>query len=289
METTIEFSPLIIGAMRLGIWGADYNTKQYESFIEGCLNLGINDFDHADIYGHYTTEEAFGEVLKRRQDLRDRVQLTTKCGIMLPCEQRPDVRVKHYDLSHNHIIQSVEQSLRNFGVEQIKLLLLHRPDYLMDVQEISAAFETLKTSGKVQNFGVSNFSKSQFDQLNQNFPLVNNQLEISLQNPELLLSGEINSYSSAQKLSAWSPLGGGAILNDNKALMTTIEEMASKYQCTPAQLLYSWIIKHPKNITPVTGTSKLERIEVALAATKIELSQQDWYILLEKQRGHCVD
>lgn len=289
MDKQITFSPLIVGTMRLGAWGANYNTNQYETFIEGCINLGLTDMDHADIYGHYTTEKEFGAVMKRRPDLKDKVEITTKCGILLPSENRPTIQTKQYDLSKKHIIKSVLQSIDNLGVDRIKLLLLHRPDYLLEIDEIASAFDELKSKGLVEHFGVSNFTTTQFDQLNKAFPLANNQIEFSLQNSNAMLSGEFDYYKKNQLLSAWSPLGGGALLQENHPIKTTLENMAAHYNCSAVQLLYAWIWKHPIGITPVTGTSKLERIKEALDAKSIQLSRQDWYTLLEKSRGKCVD
>ena len=163
--TKDTISPFIIGTMRLGTWGSQLSTTEYEKFIEGCLELGLVDFDHADIYGHYTTEEDFGNVLKSRKDLRDKMRITTKCGIKLISENRPNHKIKSYDLSAKHILESVDLSLSNLKTDYIDILLLHRPDYLFNPYEIAEAFATLKKEGKVLGFGVSNFTPSQFDLL----------------------------------------------------------------------------------------------------------------------------
>lgn len=287
----ISFSALIIGAMRLGQWGAKYDTQAYESFIEGCINLGLTDFDHADIYGSHSTEAEFGEVLKHRPDLRKKVELTTKCGIMYPSPNRADIKIKHYNFSKNHILESVEKSLTNLNVEQIKLLLLHRPDYLMDAEEVAIAFEELESSGKVKYFGVSNFRPSEFALLNSHFPLANNQIQFSLAHPQLMQDGDLFYFQKENvSLTAWSPLGGGSLLKDTEEtpLNSCLKKMAEKYNCGIDQILYAWIFKHPSKIIPVTGSSQLARIKRALDATKIVLSREDWYELLEMRMGDSV-
>jgi len=287
----ITFAPLIVGTMRLGIWGSKYNQSEYERFIDNCLDLNLTDFDHADIYGSYTTESEFGAVLSNRKDLRGKVEITTKCGIQYPSDARPKLNVKHYDFSAKHIIQSVENSLRNLQVENIKLLLLHRPDYLMEPASIARTFEQLQQQGKVQHFGVSNFTPTQFDLLNSHFPLVNNQIEISLLKPKALLNDHLFHFvNKAINITAWSPLGGGQIFDKNQPtqLKTLLKNLSKKYHCQIDQLLFAWLNKHPANITAVTGTSKIERIKRALEAQTIQLSQEDWYALLEKSVGQEV-
>ena len=148
--------------MRFGAWGANLETKAIEQLIDQCIELGLKDFDHADIYGHYTEEENFGRVLKRRPDLRSKIQITTKFGIKLTADNRPNHKIKSYDSSKAHLLLSVDNSLKALAVESIDVLLIHRPDYLMNVAEIAEAFLQLQQSGKVKHFGVSNFTPSQF-------------------------------------------------------------------------------------------------------------------------------
>jgi len=185
----------------------------------------------------------------------------------------------------------VENSLKLLNIEQIKLLLLHRPDYIMQPEVVAETFETLQAQGKVAHFGVSNFTPTQFDLLNSYFPLVNNQIEVSLANPQAVLDDTLFYFMKNKiAISAWSVLGGGGFFKENKntVLQNGLEELAKKYECTIDQILYAWVFKHPANITPVTGTSKIERIKSALAAKQIQLSQEDWYQLLEWQRGYEV-
>ena len=166
--------------MRLGSWGVDLSSADLESFIDGCVDMGLVDFDHADIYGHYTEEGRFGDVMRRRPDLKAKLKVTTKCGIKLLTENRPSHKIKSYDSTREHIIWSADNSLQQLGVDRLDVLLLHRPDFLMHPDDIAEAFSQLRSSGKVLHFGVSNFSSSQFDLLHSVFPLVTHQVEICL-------------------------------------------------------------------------------------------------------------
>lgn len=290
-ESLISFSPLIIGTMRLGIWGVEMSTQEYEKFIDGCVDLGLVDFDLADIYGHYTEENRFGAVLKRRPDLRQKLQITTKCGIKLLTPNRPKHQIKSYDTSSEHIHESVDNSLNYLGVEVIDVLLIHRPDYLMNPQEIAHTVEGLKTAGKIKHFGVSNFTQSQFELLDSHTSLVTNQLEISLAHTDALDDGTLDvCMKKGIRPTAWSPLGGGSILtnNENITLSTELKLVADKYNASIDQILLAFLLKHPAGILPVLGTTKLHRIESAIQAIDINLSREDWYRLLEASRGHEV-
>ena len=208
MVDKVEFSSLIVGTMRLGIWGAELSIKEQEAFVEACIEMDCLDFDLADIYGDYTSEEEIGKILKHRPDLSDKMQITTKCGIKMVCNNRPAHRVKSYDSSRKHIVESVEGSLTALNRENIDILLLHRPDYLMDPQEIAETFMRLKDQGKVLHFGVSNFSTYQFDRLHKLFPLVTNQVEFSLLQNGALDEGTLEQCMDYDlRPTAWSPLG----------------------------------------------------------------------------------
>ena len=293
---SIQFSPLIIGTgtMRLGEWGVKLDSKELERFIDQCIEMGFMDFDHADIYGHYTEEGNFGRVLKRRPDLVQKVQITTKCGIKLVTERRPHHRIKSYDSTPQHIISSVENSLKEFGVEQIGVLLLHRPDYLMNVEEIAEAFERLRSEGKVKAFGVSNFTPAQVELLNGHTPLVTHQVEISLMQRRALEDGTLDQCQRLKILpTAWSPFGGGQIFGKSEeAIYQRIKSasagLGEKYNAGLDQILLAWILKHPAGIIPIVGSSKIERIEHAKDALDIVLSHEDWYTLLEAAVGEEV-
>ncbi|MEM6966210.1 MAG: aldo/keto reductase [Bacteroidota bacterium] len=291
----ITFSPLIVGCMRLGTWGVNMTTKALEAFVEECLALGLNDFDHADIYGHYTTEEAFGKLLKLRPELRSKIQITTKCGIRLTSENRPAHTINSYDSSKDHIITSAENSLRFLATDYLDVLLIHRPDFLMNPHEIAEAFEQLKSAGKVKHFGVSNFTKDQFDLLNSLIPLVTNQIEISITHLNAFTDGTLlqcQQHNIAP--TAWSPLGGGAVFGQSEdEKIQRIQEMghtlAEKYEVDLDEILMVWLLKHPAGIIPVIGTSKIKRVQSALNATKIEMSKEDWYRLWKASTGREID
>lgn len=281
----MNFSKLIIGAMRLGKWGVGFSTNEYEVFIKSCIDLGLNTFDHADIYGDYTTEAEFGAALKKDPSLRPRIKLITKCSIKMMSANRPEHIVKSYDLGSEHIIKSVENSLRALETDHIELLLMHRPDYLMDPEEVAEAFDQLKSAGKVSEFGVSNFSTSQFDLLHSYHPLVTNQVEVSVMQRQAFDDGTLDQcLKLGLQPMAWSPLGGGALFQPSKdesiqRIQQVGEELTDKYNCGLDQLLYAWVMAHPARIIPVLGTSNIDRIALASAAVDIHLTREDWYLL----------
>jgi len=290
-EEKITFSPLIIGTMRLGVWGEKLSKKQLERFIDQCLDLGLKDFDHADIYGCYTTESEFGAVLKGRQDLRQQLQITTKCGIKLICKERPNHKIKSYDSSAAHIIASAENSLKELSVETLDVLLLHRPDYLMHPEEVATAFDQLRQQGKVKHFGVSNFTPSQFDLLHSLTPLVTNQIEASILHRNSLEDGTLDQcLKLGIRPTAWSPLGGGTIFSTSEdpqilQIQKIAQELGAKYQVGMDQILLAWLHKHPAGIISVLGTSKIARVKTSLAALNINLSQEEWYELWQAAIG----
>ena len=289
----ISFSPVIVGAMRLGKWGVNMSTSELEDFIDQCVEFGLTDFDHADIYGHYMEEANFGKVLKRRKDLISKIEITTKCGIKMVSENRPYHSIKSYDSTKKHILKSVENSLKSFGVDQIKLLLLHRPDYLMNPEEVASAFEELKKAGKVSYFGVSNFRPSQVSLLSKYITLVNHQVEMSLMHKGVLEDGTLDQCLQDNiRPTAWSPLGGGEVFSSINSQIQYIQKVAweigEKHHISFDQVLFAWLAKHPSGIVPVTGTSKITRIKSAATAMSVQLSCEEWYQLLEASRGHEV-
>ncbi|MGB3466279.1 MAG: aldo/keto reductase [Cyclobacteriaceae bacterium] len=294
MATTFEFAPLTVGTMRLGDWGAKLNTAQIQKFIEDCLETGLTDFDHADIYGDYTTEADFGKALKASPVLKDQIRIITKCGIRMVGKNRPTHRIKSYDLSAAHIRQSVENSLNALSVEKIDVLLLHRPDILLDPHEVAEVFERLRSEGKVQYFGVSNFTPSQFEMLNNATELITNQVEVSVVHLKTLTDGTIDQCMlNNLRPMAWSPLGGGELMGNPKderliRIKKTSNRLAEKYGIGLDQLLLAWLLRHPAGIIPVLGTSKSERIRKAVKALDIKLSREEWYDLLQASTGSEV-
>ncbi len=290
---SFELSPLIVGMMRLGEWGVKMNTSELETIVEQCIELGLQDFDHADIYGNYSTETDFGKLLQKRPDLRSKIRITSKCTVRLVSDRRPEHRINFYDSSKSHILTSVDQSLKELSTDYLDLFLIHRPDYLMNPNEVAAAFEILHSSGKVKHFGVSNYSPSQFDLL-QSYspvPLVTNQVEISILHLNPFNDGTLDQcLKNRISPTAWSPFGGGRIFQNTEdeqiiRIKKIAEELAEKYNVQIDQILLAWLFKHPSGIIPVLGTSKISRIKNALDATKIKLTHQEWYELLEASTG----
>lgn len=287
----MKTSPIIIGTMRLGKWGVGFSTAEYEQFIDQCIELGLKDFDHADIYGSYTTEEEFGAVLKKRKNLRSKLRITTKCGIRMLSPNRPNHGIKSYDSRPKHIIQSVDNSLKNLHTDYIDLLLLHRPDFLMNPADIAETITRLKSSGKIKHFGVSNFSTNQVELLNSFIPVENHQFQFSLDHLEPLNQGIIDQCTQHKILpSAWSPISGGQLFSNETTLkkdriLVAARVLLEKYNCSLDQLLISWIIKHPADINPILGTTKILRLASALESSKVKLSHEDWYLLYQASTG----
>ncbi|MCZ8354200.1 MAG: aldo/keto reductase [Cyclobacteriaceae bacterium] len=272
-----------------GVW--KWTSKDIvASCIPTALEVGITTFDHADIYGRYTIEELFGSVLKENPSWRKEMQLVSKCGIKLLADNRSDHRIKHYDTSFQHIVNSAENSLRLLHTDYLDLLLIHRPDPLMQPEEVAKAFDHLQQSGKVKFFGVSNFTSSQIDVL-QRFciqPLVTNQIEVSLFKSDVFFDGTTDTMMRWKMgLMAWSPLGSGKYFNDEK-LMPELNLFAEKYKASVAQILLAWLFKHPSNIFPITGTTKPERLIEAYQPLFIEIDKQDWFAMLKVIRGQDV-
>ncbi len=276
--------------MTWGAWGKGFSTDQMQSLIEHATSLGITTFDHADIYGGYTTEAEFGKAFAHASVDRSSVQFVTKCGIQYPCEERP-LTVKHYNTTSEHIRQSVEASLRHLQTEYLDVLLIHRPSPLMDPHEMGDIVAMLKDEGKIHNFGVSNFTPSQLALLQTQVDLDWNQLECSLTHDAPMTDGTLDMMvATGIGAMAWSPLGN--VFKESGEVQARIrkalEPLCDKYRATEDQLLLTWIMKHPAQITPVVGTTSEERLELATKATQIEISLPDWFIMLEAAKGHRV-
>lgn len=297
----IKFSPtLIISRFALGFWRLNewkMSPAELLYFVETVIDMGITTFDHADIYGDYSCEALFGEALKRRPALRQKMQLVTKCGLKPVSQQKyPERKVNHYDTGYAHIMESVDKSLRNFHTDTIDLLLIHRPDPLMNPRETARAFEDLHQSGKVLHFGVSNFLPSDFEMLQAHlpFPLVTNQVEISPMQLEHFHNGNM-AYFLQKDIHpmAWSPLAGGKILqpDDEKSLRiyNKLLELAQRKGIENiSTLAYAWLLKHPAGIVPVLGTGKVERITDALKVFDVSLTTEEWFEIYVAGLGHKV-
>lgn len=288
-----EFSTLAIGLWRLHEW--DMSVDHRIEFIEQCIDLGCTTFDHADIYGDYGNEALFGEALKKRPDLREKIELITKCGICLITDNRPGHTIQHYNTTGSYIRYSVERSLEQLNTDYLDLLLIHRPDPLMDASEMADTFLQLIDEGKINHVGVSNFTPSQYNLLQSRLdvPLVTNQVECSLLHTDPLFDG---TFDQAQMLKfspmIWSPFAGGRFFHEESPQAQRIRhlshELSVKYSASIDQICLAWLLMLPCNPLPVLGTGKIERIELASKTPAIELERQDWYRLLEASRGHGV-
>ena len=279
--------------MRWGSWGANLSTLEMQKCIETALSLNFSTFDHADIYGDYCTEKDFGRAISELDLQREHYQLISKCGIKLINRER-NQPIKSYDLSKEYILKSVDQSLKNLRTEYLDVLLLHRPSPLMNYEELAGAFQVLRSSGKVRDFGVSNFSVQQFEDFYSYFPfLITNQIEISLNNTERFFDGSLDLLKrKGCKPTAWSVLGDYFINPDSKQNQNIKKEigvLTEKYNCKENQILIAFLRKHPSGIIPIVGTSKKETITQLHDGLKVELSTEDWFKLLEASRGKEVD
>ncbi|MBB6453097.1 putative oxidoreductase [Salirhabdus euzebyi] len=294
LTDNLSFSRIIHGLWRLADW--NYSKEETLELIDYCLDQGITTFDHADIYGSYTCESLFGEALALKPALREKMELVTKCGIVLESPNRPYHKSHHYNTSKEHILSSVDNSLQNLNTDYIDLLLIHRPDPYMNPVEVAEAFNKLKASGKVRHFGVSNFKDHQFNMLQSylDMPLVTNQIELSAYELENFHDGTLN-FCLEKRLSpmAWSPLAGGKIFlgEDEKSirLQNTLKKVADELGASGIdEVLYAWLLNHPADIMPIVGSGKRDRIQRAIASQKYDLTHDQWFEILQISMGHDI-
>lgn len=286
----MNYSRIIAGTMTWGNWGKNLTKKDMISHIHHCIDQQISTFDHADIYGDYTTEMKFGEALAASSVQRESIQLISKCGIQNMGANRSNT-VKHYDYSKEYIIWSVETSLSNLKTEYLDLLLLHRPSPLMNPEEIAEAITMLKKDGKIRGFGVSNFTPSQMDLIGLRMDIDVNQVEFSLTQHTAMHDGTLDYMKTTGiKPMAWSPLGSVFKLDNEQSrrIHKQLSALKTKYSATEDQLLLAWILKHPAGIHPVVGTTNKTRLSQAIKATEIDLELEDWFLLLVASQGHKV-
>lgn len=285
-----EFSRFVMGYWRLMDW--NMSPLQLARFIEEHIDLGVTTVDHADIYGGYQCEAAFGEALKLVPALRDRMEIVTKCGIATTA--KPEHALGHYITDSAHIIKSAEQSLVNLATDRIDLLLIHRPDPLMDADEVAEAFLNLHQSGKVRHFGVSNFTPAQFALLQSRLPftLATNQVEISPVHQPLLLDGTLDQLQQLRiRPMAWSCLGGGRLFNDDEfqPLRNELDTIARELNAESIeQVVYAWILRLPSKPLPIIGSGKIERVRSALAAEELQMTRQQWFRIRKAALGYDV-
>ena len=294
----IDASAVSLGCMRM----SNLDEKQVDAIMDTALENGVNFFDHADIYGGGNSEKLFGDYLKRHQDVREHIYIQTKCAI----------HDGQFDFSKEHIIKSVEGSLKRLGVEYVDVLLLHRPDTLMEPEEVAEAFDVLESSGKVKNFGVSNQNLMQIELLKTAVkqPLIINQLQFSVTEAGLVTSGMNVNMKNAESvmhdgglleysriknitIQAWSPFQHGFFKgsfidnNDFPVLNAKLAEIGEKYGLTKTGVAAAWILRHPANIQLIAGTMSPDRLKEICKATDITLSRADWYEIY-RAAGHSL-
>lgn len=279
-----------------GLWrltdDEDRSTGHVRAKIEACLTQGITTLDHADIYGGYTGEALLGQALRAAPGLRDRVEIVSKCGIVAPMGRYADRRVKHYDTGAAHIRTALEQSLRDLGTDHVDLLLIHRPDPMMDADATGAMLDTLLAEGKTRAVGVSNFRPWDMALLQSRMtaPLATNQIELSLLRHEPFADGDL-AWLQERRIPpmAWSPLGGGSLFASVRpALTAMLQQMAAAEGVDMGAIAVAWLLAHPARIMPVMGTNNLDRIRGLSDALRVCMDRQDWFALYQAALGHEV-
>lgn len=290
LSQKLEVSNVALGFWRLDSW--NMSSEELVEYLEKSIQLGVTTFDHADIYGSYTCEKIFGDAMILKPELRKKIELVTKVGIKLVSENKPENTYHCYDTSYEHIMKSVEKSLENLKTDYLDLVLIHRPDMYMDADETARALTELRDSGKVLEWGVSNFLPSDFNLLQSrlDFKLVTNQLELSPIKTGHLYDGTMSFMQEKRiPVMTWSPLAGGDIFTSNDKnivqLRETLDRLALKYNCSSDSIVYSWHFGHPANCIPVCGSGKIERLKSAIAGLDIKLEREEWFEILQKGMG----
>ena len=290
LNKEVSLSRIVYGMWRLG---DDENTspEHVRAKIDASLDQGITSFDQADIYGGYEAEEILGNALSGSA-LRNKMEIVTKCDIIAPVGRYADARVKYYDTSRAHIMASVDHSLRLMGIDHIDLLLIHRPDPLMDHHETGAALDEVIASGKVRSIGVSNFRPYDWELLQSAMKnqLVTNQIELSVLAHDSFVNGDVAFHQRiGTPLMAWSPLAGGALFSgDHPDVMSALSKVASQNNVDETAVAIAWLLAHPSRILPVLGTNSLERIKGMSAALDVKMDRQTWYEIYTAALGREV-
>ncbi len=283
-------SRIIIGCMSWGNWGKRLSPKAQTDMIHCCVEQGNATFDHADIYGDYTTERDFGKALKDSKIQREDIQLISKCGIQYVGKTRTN-RIKHYNYSKDYIVWSAEESLKNLQTDYLDVFLLHRPSPLMQPDEIAEAITQLQDSGKIIKFGVSNFTPSQVDLMSDKIKVSVNQIEFSLTQHKAMYNGTLDHMiqNDIQPM-AWSPLGNVFKAQNEQTfrIKKVLKALIEKYSVSEDVILLSWLLKHPAHVCPVIGTTNKERIKNANKALSVQLELEEWFTLLTASQGHEV-
>jgi len=290
LNKEVSLSRIVYGMWRLG---DDKNTSpdHVRAKIDASLDQGITSFDQADIYGGYEAEEILGNALSG-STLRNKMEIVTKCDIIAPVGRYADARVKYYDTSRAHILASVDHSLRLMGIDHIDLLLIHRPDPLMDHHETGAALDEVIASGKVRSIGVSNFRHYDWELLQSAMKnqLVTNQIELSVLAHDSFVNGDVAFHQRiGTPLMAWSPLAGGALFSgDHPDIMSALSNVALQNNVDETAVAIAWLLAHPSRILPVLGTNSLDRIKGMSAALDVKMDRQTWYEIYTAALGREV-
>ncbi|WP_322551063.1 aldo/keto reductase [Flavobacterium psychraquaticum] len=288
---SIQLSPIIAGVMNWGLWDKNLNTREMNHLIHLFYENGITSFDHADIYGGYTTETSFGKAWSNSKIAREKVQFISKCGIQYIAESRPENKIKHYEYSKDYIISSVENSLKNLQTDYLDVFLLHRPSPLMRANEIAEAVEKLKADGKILSFGVSNFTASQTALIQSKTEVSFNQIQFSATHHDAMLDGSLD-FMELHKIQpmAWNPLGVAFRENTDQTfrLRQLLAKLVEKYGVGADIILLAWVKQHPANILPVAGTINVSRIQQLMKAQTLVLDTQDWFAIWAEPMGHRV-
>lgn len=278
-----SLSPVSHGYWRAANWG--YTSDELYELLLKLLEMGVTTFDHANIYGGGQAEELFGKVLKAHPELRNQMEIVTKCGIVKNLSDTTGLTPSYYNTTYAHVVSSVEESLQRLQTDYIDILLIHRVDHLMDYKETAKAFTDLRASGKVRYFGVSNFLAPQLEAMKKEFPdLILNQIQVSVDHLEHFKNGTLEKIQALDlKAMAYSPLGGAKIFtqeNYHPRLYEALERIRVVHNASSIdQIMYAWIMKHPLQIMPIVGSSKLERVQIAVEALDIQLTNQEFYEL----------
>ena len=286
----LSFSRLVYGMWRLAD-DSDLSVKHVDAKINAALDQGITTFDQADIYGGYTAESVMGAAMMANPSLRQRMEIVSKCDIVIDAGRHSGARVKHYNTAAAHINASVEASLAEMGINEIDVLLVHRPDPLMDHHETGAALDALVDAGKVRAVGVSNFRPWDWNLLQSvmRHPLVTNQIELSLKQIAPFTNGDLAFHQQhGHVVMAWSPLGGGDLMTASNELTYRLDSIAKRSGVDRAAVATAFLLAHPAKITPVLGTNNLDRISAISAVETVQLDRQDWFSLYEAALGSEV-
>jgi predicted oxidoreductase len=287
MKTTL--SPIIAGTMNWGVWDKKLTTSEMVHLINLCIENKITTFDHADIYGGYTTEAEFGKAFGESKISRDKMQLISKCGIQLTDGRNNTI--KHYNYSKDYIIWSVENSLKNLKTDYLDVFLLHRPSPLMVADEIAEAVEKLKSEGKIIDFGVSNFTAWQTELIRQKTEISYNQVQFSATHFEAMLDGSFD-YMQLHNIipMSWNPLGTvfREDIEQTRRLKKLLAKLVEKYHVGSDTILLAWVLKHPAKVVPIAGTVNIARIQSLMKAKELELDQEDWFAIWTESIGNDV-